>query len=625
MDAPASGNSSAILKRGPEDDIQFVSSKPVKKARVSRDSPPTHTQQGSGPANTSPPVMAPSAPFPSDRPATASPGVGFMNKEPRPDPSMFYRGVSLPSMENYVFPQPGPGTASRTSRSSPMLSPKQLPPSSVPSHPITQMPPGRPMTAPDHIGPMQPRNIVMQWELSGMPVQKMTMQPEMTVDPSTFLPPIQQLGAEPTGAVQDEEQLPPSRPGTPKGSKPASGTDAQPKVLYAENTQGDHIEALRKTPDTRSTAQPFAAQASWLSSQPRHQLPPPPTTQPQYHQVRQEASGSSNYAVSAAQSVPPKHPCLACEQMRQQAFFSKATGYQGVQYPHVHHGWHGPGMPHSQPTHMLSPPMSSPGLAMGPSIMQNQQHRFQHVPQGQMPTNYAFTQVPVQMALQRGVPLASMAAVNEAYRNGPPFMTSHHNVMGNAGHLGLGASQATHQQYVQSHFPPTPPPATAPKAKSMAAQPPPPPSPPPPRLPTPPPPQTHSPNLIVDIAETCEELFPWDEVAERHSVPRQKVVETFAAIIQLPLLRCTNDKKRHGRLATNRLKDYTRARNATKTSSPSPASSSPAAPNQQQQQQQPEATNPEDQPLLPGVMELANSMSPLGLPSSLTNRFPGPW
>ncbi|KAK7748851.1 hypothetical protein SLS53_000875 [Cytospora paraplurivora] len=267
--------------------------------------------------------------------------------------------------------------------------------------------------------------------------------------------------------------------------------------------------------------------------------------------------------------------------------------------------------------------MSSHGLATGPNMIQNQQYKFQHVPQGQVPTNYAFTQVPVQMALQRGVPLASMAAVNEAYRTGPPVMTNHHNVMGNAGHLGLGASQATHQQYVQNHIPPTPPPATAPKSKSTAAQPPPPPSPPTPRMPTPPPPQKHSPNLIVDIAETCEELFPWDEVAERHSVPRQKVVETFAAIVQLPLLRCSTDKKRHGRLATNRLKDYTRAKNATKTSTPSPASSSPEAPNQQQQS--PEATDPEDRPLLPGVMELANSMSPLGLPSSLTNRFPGPW
>ncbi|KAH7386347.1 hypothetical protein BKA64DRAFT_141162 [Cadophora sp. MPI-SDFR-AT-0126] len=72
----------------------------------------------------------------------------------------------------------------------------------------------------------------------------------------------------------------------------------------------------------------------------------------------------------------------------------------------------------------------------------------------------------------------------------------------------------------------------------------------------------HSPNLIVDVAETCQELFPFAEVAERHEVPIQKVFDTFSAIIQLPLLRNADDRRRHGSLAKRRLKEYRDAKKA---------------------------------------------------------------
>lgn len=69
-----------------------------------------------------------------------------------------------------------------------------------------------------------------------------------------------------------------------------------------------------------------------------------------------------------------------------------------------------------------------------------------------------------------------------------------------------------------------------------------------------------SPNLIVDVAETCQERFPFEEVAKRHNVPVDKVFEIFAAIIQVPLLRCPTDRRRQGRLATARIKEYNKAR-----------------------------------------------------------------
>jgi hypothetical protein len=55
-------------------------------------------------------------------------------------------------------------------------------------------------------------------------------------------------------------------------------------------------------------------------------------------------------------------------------------------------------------------------------------------------------------------------------------------------------------------------------------------------------------NSIVDIAETCQEIFPFAQVAERHNVPLQRVFDTFSAIIQIPLLRNADDKRRHGSL-----------------------------------------------------------------------------
>ncbi|PMD25788.1 hypothetical protein NA56DRAFT_655219 [Hyaloscypha hepaticicola] len=72
----------------------------------------------------------------------------------------------------------------------------------------------------------------------------------------------------------------------------------------------------------------------------------------------------------------------------------------------------------------------------------------------------------------------------------------------------------------------------------------------------------HSPNLVVDIAETCQDLFPFAEVADRHSVPIKKVFDTFSAIIQLPLLGNADDRRRHGSLGKQRMREYRDARKA---------------------------------------------------------------
>ncbi|KAK8118800.1 uncharacterized protein PG998_003426 [Apiospora kogelbergensis] len=70
----------------------------------------------------------------------------------------------------------------------------------------------------------------------------------------------------------------------------------------------------------------------------------------------------------------------------------------------------------------------------------------------------------------------------------------------------------------------------------------------------------HSPNLIVDVAETCQEKFPFEEVAKRHGTTVEKVADVFGAIIQVPLLRCPKDRRRAGRLAHERVKEYNKTK-----------------------------------------------------------------
>ncbi|KAK4163247.1 hypothetical protein QBC43DRAFT_355289 [Cladorrhinum sp. PSN259] len=65
-----------------------------------------------------------------------------------------------------------------------------------------------------------------------------------------------------------------------------------------------------------------------------------------------------------------------------------------------------------------------------------------------------------------------------------------------------------------------------------------------------------SPNLLIDIAETTEEIFPYDDLAARHKTTPHKVFEALSAVILVPLLRCPTDKRRAGKLAQDRVKSY---------------------------------------------------------------------
>lgn len=69
-------------------------------------------------------------------------------------------------------------------------------------------------------------------------------------------------------------------------------------------------------------------------------------------------------------------------------------------------------------------------------------------------------------------------------------------------------------------------------------------------------------NLLVDIAQTCQAIFPFARIAERHNQPVKKVFDAFSAVIQIPLLQCAADRRHNGKLGNARLKEFRSASKA---------------------------------------------------------------
>lgn len=606
-------NGSIPIKRKQEEEVQFVSSKPVKKYRGSKDSP-AEAHRAINTVDTSRTGPPPGDTRPGNIPDHLGPNLP--TGQPLHESSNFNRGVSLPSMENYVFPPPPDGITSRTSRSSPMLSPKQLPLAAPSGQAVAHLGPSTPSNTNDAKPPMWFNNT---WAASNVPPQSTPMNLQMTPSQPMVTAYASPSAPEPSTASRDEHQQ--SR-ASEKSTEPAQRPEPaiQPRQeLSTEHVQNGHQYPPREDPEPMQVSHPSRAQKTCQTAQPAPQTVPGPMPQGQ-SPVQQHAGNSGGYAVPTAHPLPPKPPCMACEQMRQQALH-KTNIYPLVgAASHAHHGWNGSELAHlSRPAHMQPAPFPAANFGVNPDVPQNHMHRPHQLYHGQVPMGYGLTTIPAQgpypIPVQRAFPLADMSTNDSA-----PGVHSHHfnhNSQLNVSPSSTTITETGRAQYTQGQSASSQPLATQPNSTTALS--PTPAAPPTSRPPTPSPPENYSPNLIVDIAETCEELFPWDKVAERHNVARQKVVDTFAAIIQLPLIRCTTDKKRHGRLATNRLKDYTRGKNALCISSPAP----PATPTTSAKSDSND--NQDNRPVLPGVVELANSMAPVGFPSTLTKKYPGTW
>lgn len=602
------------IKRKPEEEVQFVSSKPVKKCRGSKGSS-AQAYRGVNPTDTSRVGPPPGDTGPVNTPSHVV--SSLLTSQPLHELSNFNRGASLPSMENYVFPPPHDGITRQTARSSPMLSPKQLPPAVPSGQADNQLSTTIPLNTNDA---KPPAWCTASWAASGVPAQPTSMNIHMAPNQPMMSLYVQPSAPEPTATSQEEKQQPRT---SEKLTNPVHCPEPVPqprKELGAEHTQNSYHYPLEESTGLVQSKRPSGTQKAWQPAQPTSQTPPGPMphTQPP---APQHVGNNNGYGVAAVHPFPPKPPCAACEQMRQQALHNKTNIYPVVgTSSHASHGWNGPEVAHvNPPIHMQPAPFPAAGYGMSPNMAQNHLHRPQHLYHGQVPMGYGFTHVsaqgPYPTPVQKVFPVPDMSASDSGA--GVPSHKFNANPQLNASPALSAMPQTERSQHTQAQYGSSQPPVTQPSL--TAAPSPTPATAPTPRPTTPSPSEKHSANLIVDIAETCEVLFPWDEVAERHNVPRQKVVDTFAAIIQLPLIRCTTDKKRHGRLATNRLKDYTRGKNAMCLASTASPDTPPASAKLNSNE------NQDGRPVLPGVVELANSMAPVTFPPTLTQKYPGTW
>ncbi|OHX00864.1 hypothetical protein CSPAE12_00442 [Colletotrichum incanum] len=118
-------------------------------------------------------------------------------------------------------------------------------------------------------------------------------------------------------------------------------------------------------------------------------------------------------------------------------------------------------------------------------------------------------------------------------------------------------------------------------------------------------------HIIVDIADTCLNVFPFAEVAKRHNQPEQKVRDIFSAVIQVPLLRCPTDKRRAGKLGTVRVKEFNQAKKEVQA--------------QQGNAGQPRQDSPNQMAYMPSAWDVAQFMGPSDVRPGGLPQCSGPW
>ncbi|KAI1142266.1 hypothetical protein F5Y05DRAFT_219941 [Hypoxylon sp. FL0543] len=450
-------------RSGDDDDIEFISSNPVKKQKIGEHVPHPTPQQHQAPVVPAAPVFPMVAPSfelrDSDRRISTG-MVGLPSDIDAVELASALRGVSLPVLEKFVLNQP---LRKPRPLSPPELSPKQLPQTIVPSMPSAGAIKSGPGSSKSQIAPvacMATDEVTTDEDSVALEVPAPTPTPSSTADESKVL-------------HAPVSQVKPSHPGITKSHK-----EGDPGRL-----------AMPPPPLLRNES----------SAAPKATLPPDT-----FHE--------------SPRSDMAKHPCQICARMRQQANLAKVHGL-----PMLHHSMPHPMVPQIAPySQHLHPQM----LSMGPN--------------GIHPFSPGFS--PIMMPIH-----GSNLATHPSHMTNPVQINQQ----------GKEENSQEHPENSSDLTQPSPNPTVGAVESTPGADPVKPPA----SLIQP----TYrkpSPNLIVDVAETCQEKFPFEEVAKRHNVPVEKVFDVFAAIIQVPLLRCPTDRRRAGRLATTRVREYTRAKKA---------------------------------------------------------------
>ncbi|KAI0392036.1 hypothetical protein F5Y17DRAFT_438243 [Xylariaceae sp. FL0594] len=516
-------------KRGAEqndddDDIQFISENPVKRRRMDQKQQqpvtlPMPTEPTITPAAGVAPVVSGCPMAPTEPSASKSSemdrrvSTGMVVLTTHLDPTALYpalRPVSMPELENYVF-----GQAVHQPRLpvSPALSPKSLP---------SSVPPPRPL----------PGAINRDTYLSPIP------QPVTSVGAIGLnrIPTINQ-GEKPTGsaviAPNPAVAIPSRGPGNgSKGSKTALHHTASASPSHIHEHASVTASDLVPTHSLCSTGHTFQSTA----------IPGPSLNEPR----------------SSGQDSLLRGQCHVCYRLKHQAQGVPVANTSShlhcmpqLNY-HQHYNHHlRPQMlalqtntmhPHGQSFPSMMP-VNANAFAALPSHIQTQHQPQPHIQPYIQPSPAVYSHVPAPpqhpLSLHQSVPQSQETqASNQGYQDGnkevrnPPARAVADQEPKNK------QGKATASPSANKTTSSTKPPASLIPSNF----------------------RKRSPNLIVDVAEACVESFPFEEVAKRHAVPVDKVYEVFEAIIQVPLLRCPTDRRRPGRVATARIKEYNKAK-----------------------------------------------------------------
>ncbi|KAI0111868.1 hypothetical protein F4814DRAFT_369557 [Daldinia grandis] len=454
-----------------DDDVQFISSKPVKRPKMSEQASKPTVQQhniSTMPVTPTPPVsIQPTELKDSDRRISTG-MVGLPSDFNTMELASMLRGVSLPILEKFILNQPSRGPRPP---SSPELSPKQLPRTVAPARLRVNVNGNSPTSSGFDVAPMA---CMAMGQHAAQPEAHSTnlLNPSLTVN---------QLHVLKTSVFQPQSS-------SPILDRPPKETD--PKSSAIPPLPVSNIKILAAPSSTRIS------------------------------------SPSNNATHNNTWSDTTKRPCQVCARMRQQADLAKFQGFSML--------------PHNVPHHMLpqiachqpfSQHLHPQMIAMGPNSMRSLNTGFAPM---MMPINSNnFAAVPTHM----NSPAHTKEQVNE--KNSRPTRANIND------QIQPSSAPATGEPHSPMALNPVKPPASL--IQHTYRKP--------------------SPNLIVDVAETCQEKFPFEDVAKRHDVSVEKVFDVFAAIIQVPLLRCPTDRRRAGKLATTRVREYTKAKKAIQEAS----------------------------------------------------------
>ncbi|KAI8961633.1 hypothetical protein F5Y11DRAFT_222334 [Daldinia sp. FL1419] len=458
---------SVIPAKRSDDEVQFISSKPVKRRKPSDQAPkPTVQQQNisTTPNTPVPPVSSQSLEFKDSDRRISTGMVGLPSDFNTMELTSMLRGVSLPVLERFVLNQPPRGPRPP---SSPELSPKQLPQSIIPAVSNTNAGKNGPRRVSPHIVPVE-------YLVTGENVARSGTNLIKPLNPASAADQPHIIGT----SVAHTDSSPPA---SDKSSKEVDPGGLAKSTLLVPNAEASF----------NTTFIPVGSPSS------------------------------NNAAHNTIQPDAIKRPCQICARMRHHADFVKSQGFSALPHNVPHHlfpqvACHQPFSQHVNP-HMIAMGQNgihslSPGFA--PLMMSLSGNNYATLP--------AHTISPSRMRDQVDEKKSVLSHTTMSSQIQPP------------------PTQAASNFQPSAASNPTKPPASL--IQPTYRKP--------------------SPNLIVDVAETCQERFPFEDVAKRHNVSVEKVFDVFAAIIQVPLLRCPTDRRRAGKLATTRVKEYTKAKKA---------------------------------------------------------------